>query len=222
VVEKYADSREAVKNRMLSELFADEPDLAALLSCIARGPEDPETQRLWQQLEQKLLAIGGKRVSWQGRDVDLARLVQHGRLFTEPVRRKPGERSNCHGNAARLWIRDSDITQLVTGYGLSPDGLWCQHSWIVQNGILYETTVKRTHYYGMVLEDGKEAVKFWISNSPRDIFNLDPKVLRKRHDCIKSLLRESLEPQGYGWIFDPKMADKVADLWAQCPKLSDN
>ena len=53
--------------------------------------------------------------------------------------------------------------RLVTGYALSDDGLWRQHSWVMDDQVIYETTVKRTQYYGFVL-DPAEAVRFWVTN----------------------------------------------------------
>lgn len=40
----------------------------------------------------------------------------------------------------------------MTGYALSPDGLWRQHSWAYgDNLMIYETTVERVMYFGVEL-----------------------------------------------------------------------
>ncbi len=59
----------------------------------------------------------------------------------------------CHRNVARVWVsRQPGIVGIGTGYALSEDGLWRQHSWgVLKNGIL-ETTVARTKYFGVMLK----------------------------------------------------------------------
>jgi len=140
----------------------------------------PEHQKLRAELEKKLLAIGGERVVWRDHEPDLAELVSRGRLFTEPVRLRRGRQSACHCNSAKLWCKDIAGTTLVTGYGLSGDLLWRQHSWVVQKGALVETTELREKYFGIVLED-MQAVRFWLAAAPAseqpDPSEVDPQLL---------------------------------------------
>jgi hypothetical protein len=60
----------------------------------------------------------------------------------------------CHQNVAAAWRnRRTGIIAIATGYALSDDGLWRQHSWgILRNGIL-ETTEVRIRYFGILLQD---------------------------------------------------------------------
>jgi hypothetical protein len=76
----------------------------------------------------------------------------------------PGEPCDCHGNASRLWD-ERDGLSIATGYALSDDGLWRQHSWCVGgDGIPVETTEKRVLYFGYVLTED-EANEFYDNNA---------------------------------------------------------
>lgn len=48
-----------------------------------------------------------------------------------------------------------DITRICTGYALSEDGMWRQHSWIIwhkaRSNQIIETTVPRILYFGFVM-----------------------------------------------------------------------
>ncbi|MBV9613952.1 MAG: hypothetical protein JO031_00680 [Ktedonobacteraceae bacterium] len=107
-------------------------------------------------LEQKLLAVGGARMVYRY-EPDLKRLLKSAVVFNEPVESIPGEAHNCHSNVARLWRENRDGLAIATGYALSADGLWRQHSWLIffdmsggESKIL-ETTIKREKYFGIIL-----------------------------------------------------------------------
>jgi hypothetical protein len=102
-------------------------------------------------------------VVWVGSEPDLESLLSRGELFTGPVVRKPGARGRCHENTAHLWGKDVRRVKIATGYCLNDDGLWRQHSWAMKDEGILETTIKRTKYYGIVLE-GLDLVKFWVNN----------------------------------------------------------
>jgi len=64
-----------------------------------------------------------------------------------------GRRSQCHTNAAQLWL-DKKVCAIATGYALSDDGLWRQHSWGVdEDGRAVETTEERIAYFGFELDE---------------------------------------------------------------------
>lgn len=64
-----------------------------------------------------------------------------------------GESSHCHSNSCALWCVGSGIVSLVTGFGLSEDGIWRRHSWCVRNkdNFIIETTEPRVLYCGIKL-----------------------------------------------------------------------
>ena len=126
---------------------------------IRRSPEAGELRR-------RLLAIGGNRVCLQVPDLDLPALLSRGRDFpTEGVRRRRLERNQCHRNVATLWCNAPGRVRIATGYALSDDGLWRQHSWAVKGGRVIETTERRTAYHGITLTL-EEALAFTMSNPP--------------------------------------------------------
>jgi hypothetical protein len=109
-------------------------------------------------LEQKLLLFGGTRMIFRY-EPDLKLLLNRGELFDEPAELVPGEPSQCHLNVARLWNEQKGEVSIVTGYALSEDNLWRQHSWLIHEKLttgryrLIETTVKRVKYFGVILTE---------------------------------------------------------------------
>jgi hypothetical protein len=70
----------------------------------------------------------------------------------------------CHENAAVRWDEGKGRVRIMTGYALSPDGLWRQHSWNLDSRyVSIESTVKRKLYYGFILTD-KESEIFYDDN----------------------------------------------------------
>ncbi|MBX7070499.1 MAG: hypothetical protein K1X38_14010 [Microthrixaceae bacterium] len=63
-----------------------------------------------------------------------------------------GDASECHRNVAALW-RSGQATFIGTGYALSDDELWREHSWAWDDeGHLLETTTARSCYFGLRFE----------------------------------------------------------------------
>ena len=84
------------------------------------------------------------------------------------------ESSACHRNAADLWLsgREPDCRSevagcaLMSGYALSDDNLWRQHSWVTtREGQIVETTTPRTRYFGYTMNT-EEAEQFASANWP--------------------------------------------------------
>lgn len=63
------------------------------------------------------------------------------------------------------WEANKMILDICTGYALSKDGIWRQHSWcqLKKTKQVVETTIKRIEYYGFVLSSD-EAHKFYELN----------------------------------------------------------
>ena len=122
-----------------------------------------------QELGSRLLGHGGLCALLQPADPDVAKLLDRGEAFpATQARRVPGARSRCHGNAARLWWGNRDKVGLCTGYALSDDGIWRQHSWCLdlsdpRRAHVVETTTPRVRYYGYLLNE-REAEEFYEDN----------------------------------------------------------
>jgi len=90
-------------------------------------------------------------------DPDLAELLSSGHLITGPIATEELDEGYCHENVAELWLdRERGLTAIGTGYALSEDGLWRQHSWCMRNDQIVETTARRIKYFGRLLT-GNEA-----------------------------------------------------------------
>jgi hypothetical protein len=121
---------------------------------------------LFERLLARLVKIGGERlVIPPAPDTDLRALLGPGaRQFDAcSARLQPGAPSACHANTSILWRQGR--ADIATGYAMSPDGVWVQHSWGVerQTGVVLETTVARVHYFGIGLTE-QLAAEFALAN----------------------------------------------------------
>ena len=128
------------------------------------------------KLRDKLVELGGEECCMPFGDEDIDRILDRGELLIpEPINNQQkkymvdyleyiGEASQCHANSAELYWNNRNNKELTmdvricTGYALTDDGMWRQHSWIIlidrfNNEIdtVIETTLKRVAYYGVVL-----------------------------------------------------------------------
>lgn len=114
-----------------------------------------------KKLREKLLKkFGGEEVV-PVRETQLDKLLNKGNLIKLDSRIFiRGRSSQCHQNSCLLYQQNDCITHIGTGWALSEDGLWRQHSWAIKNNnILVETTEDREKYYG-ILFNGEEAELF--------------------------------------------------------------
>jgi hypothetical protein len=123
--------------------------------------EQPELKRL----KSILLRMGGIFLVASPRsDGDIPALLESGFLTSGPITLKIMKSSSCHQNVAALWkSRKAGIVAIATGYALSDDGLWRQHSWGIRRDGILETTQPRSKYFVLVLQ-GVKADHFMTSN----------------------------------------------------------
>lgn len=116
-----------------------------------------EMKKTLRALRDRILTFGGDEVLLNTRDEDAEKVLERGQFFYNSRYMKKGEDCRCHQNAAYLWDANRGRCQIATGYALSEDGLWRQHSWVVQPMTrtvkVWETTVERVAYFGVVLND---------------------------------------------------------------------
>lgn len=107
-------------------------------------------QRLLE-LHEKLISFGGYRTCLPVVEDDLENILDRGQLwYGEGAMMMRGAPSQCHRNSAACWEANKSRTILCTGYAMSEDGLWRQHSWLVnfRNQCIVETTEPRVAYFG--------------------------------------------------------------------------
>lgn len=117
---------------------------------------------------QRLLTFGGESVVVPPIEEDEAKIFGRGQFFSpRGLRRMRGEPSQCHSNTCSLWNANRKKLILCTGYALSDDGVWRQHSWCAMPSsracAIVETTTKRVAYYGFAMTD-EEAKLFCFDN----------------------------------------------------------
>ncbi len=139
---------------------------------LAQDVAHPGYFELWERFRTACLEHGGIEVVPPLEvDAQLARLCSDASYFdgvpTSLITMHP---SRCHANVSSLWLHsepDHDPVMMIgTGYALSKDGLWRQHSWgHTRNGALVETTALREAMYGIVLH-GTDSAMFAVANNP--------------------------------------------------------
>lgn len=125
------------------------------------------------ELHQLLLSIGGHETCFPAIEEDMQAILERGRFYPGRSKMMVGLHNQCHGNVCNLWQANKRgfNVSIATGYALSPDGLWRQHSWLVhryqtktQSRLrIIETTVKRCAYFGFEMTDA-EAEDFCCHN----------------------------------------------------------
>lgn len=109
-------------------------------------------------LRDRLLAFGGEQACMPLIEKDYKAIMERGQLFYgKGTRLRKGRPSQCHTNSCLLWEANKKRCQVATGYALSDDGIWRQHSWVVQplttKYRVWETTVKRVAYFGFIMNN---------------------------------------------------------------------
>jgi hypothetical protein len=147
---------------MLLEASDDEELYFAMLDRYKRATEKDEN---WKTLWQRLTGIGGKAIIIPSslRDEHLVDLIRNGQGLGGVETLEKMEPHQCHKNTALLYD-NGKVDDIVTGYALSEDGFWRQHTWGLRGNEFIETTAKRVFYYGVILTDD-QAEKFVKDNT---------------------------------------------------------
>lgn len=127
----------------------------------------PHSNTDLENLKKRLLEIGGWSVCLPNMETDVKKILERGSRFAGRAKMMRGEPCQCHANSANLWNENRGDALICTGYALSKDGMWRQHSWcVVRNARSYkvvETTEPRISYYGFILDDN-ESLAFYMCN----------------------------------------------------------
>jgi hypothetical protein len=103
-----------------------------------------------RKLRARLLRVGGEEALVNDiAPAEVRRLLNHGKLWTSEPILNPMHDNQCHSNSRILM--ELGLGQVASGYGLTPDGLWRPHSWVIDFGTVIETTTPRVAYYGVIL-----------------------------------------------------------------------
>ena len=174
--------REQVLRERNQAAFASEPRLA--------------------DLEKRLLDAGGLVALLFLPEPHVGELLERGRTFPEcwPQLRRD-KQSDCHRNAARLFCRTKGAVRIASGYALSDDSLWRQHSWGVKAKTrrVIETTEHRLRYFGFVLNDA-ESMEFLLGNPPyaEEERNFEFIARHLGIEALQTLIARSLDAKAGG------------------------
>lgn len=107
-------------------------------------------------LKEKLLEFAGESACLPAYEEDLDNILKYGQFWIgNNIKMIKGFPSQCHYNSCLCWEANKDKTRICTGYALSDDGMWRQHSWLIwmkpRSNQIVETTTKRIAYFGFVM-----------------------------------------------------------------------
>lgn len=111
-----------------------------------------------RNLEELLLSFGGNEVCIpDGYEEDYENIMEYGQFwYGRGAEMMKGVPSQCHKNSCDLWEANEDFTKICTGYALSDDGIWRQHSWVIDfrgaSNKIIETTERRVAYFGFIMD----------------------------------------------------------------------
>ena len=131
---------------------------------------DAEFGNRWRAWCRRLLAEGGRLVvPPRDPEPDLDELLASARVFGSAHESVAGQDNDCHANVAGLWVR-GQVAAIGTGYALSEDGLWRQHSWgLRESGVVVETTYQRVRYVGIQVPAGPLSLLFALNNEAAQV-----------------------------------------------------
>lgn len=104
-------------------------------------------------LRRLLLGLGGIHlVAPTSPDPTLPLMIDAGFVMAGPVVRRTMGKSQAHRNVAEIWAKKKhELVGIGTGYALSADGLWREHTWGLRREGILETTAPRVKYFGNLL-----------------------------------------------------------------------
>ena len=154
----------------------DKDDVFLSSSGMANADSDHKAEALreledFRTLHSILIRIGGWETVFAHDEPDMKAILERGRYFPGKSLSISGRPSQCHDNVRSFYANPTKKTvgaKICTGYALSEDGFWRQHSWLYQPYTtsggketfrIIETTVKRLAYFGFIMTDA-EAQKF--------------------------------------------------------------
>lgn len=117
-------------------------------------------------LRDKLLEVAGEEMCMTYDEEDIDNILEYGQFWIGGKKNtymKKGKPGQCHRNSCNLYESNKNNNKLngklliATGYALSKDNMWRQHSWLVlrkaRSWKIIETTEERELYFGFVMDD---------------------------------------------------------------------
>jgi hypothetical protein len=110
----------------------------------------PGFEAAWEELSQTLTKFGGKAVVSGAETLEMLELLNERAEMEQPrsVRVQAMEAGQGRRNALMCWARSLGTEKMISGYALSVDGVWRQHSWARDERGIIETTEVRVAYFG--------------------------------------------------------------------------
>lgn len=147
-------------------------------------------------MAERLLQMGGVDAVQPDGDTQIAKVLERGLLHEGKVVRLLGEPNQCHANASQVWIKSDGDALLCTGYALTENQSWLQHSWCVatvedHGQVILETTDPDWKKYFNVVLDEEESFVFAIANIKpkerlKEVFAESPRMAERLGEILSS------------------------------------
>ena len=109
----------------------------------------------WEELKMRLLGYGGEAVILAYNDPDHPKMTARGVFYSGVVELRKGKFENVHKNITQESFNDVKV-KIWTGYALSKDGIWRQHSWGKSGDIVVESYEPKVAYFGFEMTYDEE------------------------------------------------------------------
>lgn len=127
-----------------------------------------QMQKIYE-LKERLLSFAGESTNFCFGVPYVLQLLERGQLwYGDNLVHVNGQPRQAHVNSAIFWNKNRNKYRIATGYALTVDSMWREHSWLLQqeknNTKVVETTpIDRVLYFGYVLTE-KECYEFYNTN----------------------------------------------------------
>jgi len=123
-------------------------------------------------LKKTLLSYGGNKVVFNRTEEDLYDIIDKGQLWGNNKYLIKMEMCQCHKNSIFYWDKNRKDSFFVTGYALANNGIWYQHSWILnKHNDVIDTTADRIKYFGFILTNLESEI--FLSTYNKETINVE-------------------------------------------------
>lgn len=132
---------------------------------IGKTIEEQQQMDKMIRLRNKLLSFGGEIVYLPLFDPAFEKIMEKGQYwYGDHIQFTNRYYDRFHGNIALIWEQNKQKYKIATGYALSKNGYWKQHSWIVEplkrKCRIVETSETYIAYFGFILTEEESRKAF--------------------------------------------------------------
>lgn len=125
-----------------------------------------KTDNIFLNLKEYVLLFGGKEVCTTSNAEEATKLLDRGQLwFGDRLGIRRSQYDDINQDVSDFWSFNEDKVRIAKGYVLTPEGIWKQHSWLIQNKRFYNKIIDNTDenylYFGYILTTNECNQFYW-------------------------------------------------------------